>query len=246
MSRIPHKQLSEQAFGVMSSLYPGLLAAILEDEMVTPDEEDRLRAFRAKHRISAEQHKLALEGLGYSVEVYEKRVAQGEEIDAYMHVVSATLEECESQPEEAGLRLAAYRETHSVDSSMAAKALGLLGMSPAQFEVRCSKPSDGAIATYAAMLHTALLKDSFSESEELRREDYRKAHGISDAAHVQALQSLSISEEEYNARRRKLVASALADVQADGWERQFAPMYWPATLDPDRFRPPWLTTTDLV
>ena len=175
----------------MSALYAGLVAAVFEDDVITPDDHERLRAYRAKHRITPQHHETVLQALGYSIEAFEYKVLQGEEIDAYAHVVAATLEETESEPEEAGVRLAAYREVHHVDAVMAAKALKQLGMTPAQFEARCHKPSEGAVETYAAMLHTLLLRNTVSEADELRREEYRKAHGISDTAHVQAFRFFS-------------------------------------------------------
>eukprot|EP00966_Prymnesium_polylepis_P241533 5585560-Prymnesium_polylepis.1 len=193
----------------MASLYAGLIAAVLEDDVITPDEQQRLRAFTKKHFITAEQHRHTLQSLGYTVEQFDRKVAQGEEVDAYVHVVTATLAECEATPEEAGIRLAAYRRKHGVDGDMHAHALKLLGMSAVQLEARCHQPTDNAIATYSALLHAAMHSQTVSQADEARRDAFRREHGISDAAHALALRSLGVSVDEYGGCMQQLYARRL-------------------------------------
>ena len=89
-------------------VYAGLLAAVLEDDMITPEEHDRLGAYRAKHAISQAQHNAALEELGWSLSMYSSKLLQGSELDAYTHVLHRILEDDRVDPEEEE-RLEAYR-----------------------------------------------------------------------------------------------------------------------------------------
>ena len=59
-----------------AALYAGLVAAVLEDDVITPEEQQRLRAFCKKHFITAEQHANTLQSLGYTVELFDQKVAQ--------------------------------------------------------------------------------------------------------------------------------------------------------------------------
>ena len=98
-------------------VFAGLLAAVLEDERISPDERERLDAYREKHRITDAQQSEALAALGWTDAQFAEKLTEGEELEAYGHVLQAALADDKmTEAEEA--RLAAYRKRHKVSRAM--------------------------------------------------------------------------------------------------------------------------------
>ena len=63
-------------------VFAGLLAAVLEDERISPDERERLDAYREKHRITDAQQSEALAAIGWTDAQFAEKLTEGEELEA--------------------------------------------------------------------------------------------------------------------------------------------------------------------
>ena len=153
-------------------VYAGLLAAVLEDDMITPEENDRLGAYRAKHAISQAQHNAALEELGWSLSMYSSKLLQGSELDAYTHVLQRILEDDRVDPEEEE-RLEAYRTRHNVTQAMHRLALETLGLTEQAFLDKFVTATPAAMAEYRELISRSLQDEHLSEVDELQLLEYR-------------------------------------------------------------------------
>ena len=157
-------------------VYSGLLAAALEDDHITPEEADRLKHYREKHKIGDAEHAAALQGLGWSCEQFDSKELLGVEAEAYAHVMAATLSDSDAAAEEVGAILAEYRRRHGVDGATQAAALKQLGLTQAQLDARCCQPTAGAVESYVAMLRETLaLGASAIEADEVGARGERAA-----------------------------------------------------------------------
>lgn len=110
---------------LMQGRYEGLLAAALEDPHgVHPEEAARLSFYRERHSISASEHYSALVKLGTTPEEWERRLALGNDITAYLDVVAATRSQSDGN-----LVINRYREQHGVSDEVHAAAMEVLGLS---------------------------------------------------------------------------------------------------------------------
>ena len=166
-----------------ANIYSGLLAAVLDDERgITPDELDRLSMYRARHELSEADHVAALEDLGWSAERFEAQARQGEEIESYVHVLTATLLDADVVSEEEGKKLAAYRSAHGVSDAMHAAALASLGLTQEAYEASWKLPPPATVETYRERLRTTLASGSgVSDAQEETLVEFRAAHGITQA-----------------------------------------------------------------
>ena len=154
-------------------VYAGLLAAVLEDDMITPEENDRLAAYRAKHAISQAQHNAALEELGWSLSMYSSKLLQGSELDAYTHVLQRILEDDRVDPEEEE-RLEAYRTRHNVTQAMHRLALETLGLTEQAFLDKFVTATPAAMAEYRELISRSLQDEQLSEVDELQLLECRR------------------------------------------------------------------------
>ena len=154
-------------------VYAGLLAAVLEDDMITPEENDRLAAYRAKHAISQAQHNAALEELGWSLSMYSSKLLQGSALDAYTHVLQRILEDDRVDPEEEE-RLEAYRTRHKVTQAMHRLALETLGLTEQAFLDKFVTATPAAMAEYRELISRSLQDEHLSEVDELQLLECRR------------------------------------------------------------------------
>jgi len=154
-------------------VYAGLLAAVLEDDLITPEEHERLNGYRAKHNISQAQHNKALEDVGWSVSMYSAKLRLGSELDAYTHVLHGVLSDDRVDPEEEE-RLEAYRAKHGITQAMHKVALESLRLTEAEFVAKFVTATPAALAEYRELITRALQDEQVTEVEELRLLEYRR------------------------------------------------------------------------
>jgi len=200
-------------------VYAGLLAAALEDELVTPEENERLAAYRTKHNISQKQHNEALAELGWSMSLYSAKLRQGVELDAYKHVLSLVLADERVEPEEEE-RLDAYRTKHGVTQAMHHVALEQLGLTDAQFLSKFAKATPAAMEEYRELIRRALDDAQVSEVEELKLLEHRRRHHVTDEQHAQALADVGVSAAEFERRRVDVLGAQLQAASARNAERR--------------------------
>ncbi len=136
-------------------VFAGLLAAVLEDERISPDERERLDAYREKHRITDAQQSEALAALGWTDAQFAEKLTEGEELEAYGHVLQAALADDKmTEAEEA--RLDAYRKRHKVSRAMHRAALADVGLTEAQYAAKFVGATREALGEYEALLKEAM------------------------------------------------------------------------------------------
>ncbi len=194
-------------------VYAGLLAAVLEDDLITPEEHERLNAYRAKHNISTAQHNGALEDLGWSLSMYSAKLRQGSELDAYTHVLHRALSDDKVDPDEEE-RLEAYRTKHAITRAMHRVALESLGLTEQEFFDKFVQATPSAMAEYRELIKRALQDEQVEEVEELRLLEHRSRHHVTDAQHAATLKALGLSAAQFDARRVDVLGKQLVAAQA--------------------------------
>ena len=217
---------------------------MLEDERISPDERERLDAYREKHRITGRAgSRRRSAAIGWTDAKFAEKLTEGEELEAYGHVLQAALAEQDDRGR--GGRLAAYRKRHKVsrrdregvrrrraDGGAVAKFVGAtreaLGeyeellkeaMNDPQAPPRNSAQFCGAQflcgARQRAILTVAPQSASqVSEALEERLREHRLAHGISHGEHDACLAAIGVTQERFDASRTSLLQARLDRVLA--------------------------------
>ncbi len=201
----------------MAAVYSGLLTTLLENDFISPDDVERLAVHRVRHNVSDNDHADALRSLGYSAAEYDKKVSAGEEVEAYVHVLTATLLEGPAVVgDEEGAKIAAYRSRHAVSDSMHLAALKEVGMTPEEFESACAVLPPYGVDSYREKLRTALASGSgIAAADEVALTDFRALHGITDELHAEAIEGLGLTAVEYESKKRGQLRGKLVDLERE-------------------------------
>ena len=196
-------------------LLAGMLAAALEDPSgVPPDEVARLELYRERLGLNEACHSAALNRIASSTAEWDAAVGRGAEVQAYLHVLAAVLQQIEVVDHAAAMpfddaRLQLYRQRHGVGDDVHAAALQVLGLPSLQAGTTGEDARAPYVAAYRKMLTQAMNDQRAADTKsspaavvtDESLAEFRATHGITAAMHAAAVRALGTDQETLDSMR---------------------------------------------